>query len=107
MGWRPKDEDSLAALFKFAIDTDMRAIFLALGEATPGLNDNLIALTARRIYKVRNGLVHFRPIHKSGDFSRYDWNKLCVAMGNLVFHIYTAIYETPIGQLDIETPIVA
>jgi hypothetical protein len=90
LAWYPREEPSLEALLYHSIPDDLDAVLDALKEA-PDPNARKEALVARRVYSLRNALVHYRPFHQSVSFERIDWNRLCEAMALLVFHTYSSI----------------
>jgi hypothetical protein len=93
LGWRPREENSLTALLTYGADQDHNAIFAALGEAAPDMNSGSVSAAAgRRIYKLRNDLVHFRPSQVRIDYSMVNWNALCEAAAALVCYIYAEVF---------------
>ncbi|WP_156437781.1 MULTISPECIES: hypothetical protein [unclassified Sphingomonas] len=97
IGWRPREEDSLAGLFARSTETALNKIFDCLGEARPDGDAVLAATAARRTYKLRNSLVHYRPIHHTIEHANIDWNELCVTLSQLIrevyFDVFTAVHE--------------
>lgn len=91
LGWRPKEDTSLEALFKYADADDLRRVLTALAETPPATFTNLSAVTARRVYSLRNALVHYRPFHNVISLESIDWNRLCEAMIALLSDIYVAL----------------
>jgi len=96
LGWYPREEASLEALLAHALEHDLRSIAIAVNEPIP-TGTRVDAFVAKRIYQLRNALVHYRPFHQVRSLDRVDWNRLCEYMALLIFHIYTAI-ETPSGS---------
>lgn len=90
LGWYPREEPSLEALLSHAVPEDLQAAVLALGDKIP-VNARGEAYVAKRIYQLRNALVHYRPFHQKFSLKQIDWNRLCEAMALLVFHIYGEI----------------
>jgi hypothetical protein len=90
LGWHPREESSLTSLFGFGTERDHAAIFEALGEVKP--DPPLAAPAAKRVYKLRNDLVHFRPAQRKVDLSKVDWNRLCEATAGLVCFIYNEVF---------------
>jgi hypothetical protein len=96
LGWYPREENSLTALLSYGADEDHTAIFAALGEAPPDVRFGPIsAAAARRIYKLRNELVHFRPSRVRIDYAAVNWNALCEASAALVCYIYSEVFLPP------------
>jgi hypothetical protein len=92
LGWHPREETSLTALLKHGLDHDLKAFLKAVGETIPPTEGDLASLSARRIYKLRCELVHYRPAQHEKDYSQLDWNVLCGALTGLICHIYSYIY---------------
>jgi hypothetical protein len=90
LGWYPREEPSLEALLGHAVPEDLLAIVSALNDKAPD-DARSETYVARRIYRLRNALVHYRPFHQRFSFTEVDWNRLCEAMALLVFHIYGEI----------------
>lgn len=96
IGWRPREEDSLAGLFtKSRVDT-LLEIFNCLGEDRPD-SEGVAAVAAKRIYKLRNGLVHYRPIHHTIEYAGINWNNLCITLSLAITDIYFEI-ATGVGM---------
>ena len=90
LGWYPREEPSLEALLAHAVARDLQATAASLNEPIPA-EARIEPYVAKRIYKLRNELVHYRPFHHKSSFKKVDWNRLCEAMALLVFHIYGEI----------------
>jgi hypothetical protein len=90
LGWYPREEPSLEALLAHAVAEDLQATAVALNDAIPP-DARSEPYVAKRIYQLRNALVHYRPFHRKFSFEEVDWNRLCEAMALLVFHIYGEI----------------
>lgn len=95
LNWHPREEVSLKELLKFAAERDLAQIFVALGEQIPSERTSPLSdLTAKRIYKLRNELVHFRLVYHNVDHSKIDWNRLCEASATMVCYIYHAVFPS-------------
>jgi hypothetical protein len=90
LAWYPREEPSLEALLEHAVPEDLQAAAAALKDAIPA-EARGHSYMAKRIYSLRNALVHYRPFHRKFSFKEIDWNRLCEAMALLVFHIYGEI----------------
>ncbi len=89
LGWYPREDQSLEALFQSASETDLSKVLAALNEA-PKEGNKPHVTAARRVYALRNALVHYRPFHQSFKFDDIEWCRLCEAMSSLVLDLYTA-----------------
>jgi len=90
LGWYPREEPSLEALLGHALLEDLQAVVSALNDTIPDNARSAPSYVARKIYQLRNALVHYRPFHHSFPFNEVNWNRLCEAMALLVLHIYGA-----------------
>lgn len=90
LAWRPREEPSLGALLQNAVSSDLKAMIEALGENLPPGAD-LVNFATKKMYNLRNSLVHYRAFHHSFDPESVDWNRLCEATALMVLHIYASI----------------
>lgn len=97
LGWWPREEPSLAALLAKADTPTLEALISLFPEGIPADGDRADQAT-KRIYSLRNSLVHYRPAHAESDHDAYDWNKLSIAMVGLVLHIYQAVIATAVAS---------
>jgi hypothetical protein len=93
IGWRPREEDSLAGLFAKCDPELLNELFDCIGEDRPEAA-TAVTSAARRIYKLRNSLVHYRPIHHTIEHRGIDWNELCVTLSLIIRAIYFDIFTT-------------
>lgn len=94
LGWHPREEGSLESLLRMASEKDLRLALEANNESTDGLDqEKLLRQATKRIYWVRNSIVHFRPSQQRIDLDRLDWNKLCRAMTGIVFSTYVDVFR--------------
>lgn len=93
IGWRPREEDSLAGLFTNCDPELLNQLFDYIGEDRPEAATAASA-AAKRTYKLRNGLVHYRPIHHTIEHSGVDWNALCVTLSLIISDVYFDIFTT-------------
>lgn len=87
LSWRPREEQSLGTLLRYAVLNDLRAILTAMGENVSDEED-IVNRATKRIYNLRNSLVHYRPFHQSFQPEKVDWNGLCEATALLILHVY-------------------
>ncbi len=94
LGWYPREEPSLEALLQHAAPENLQEVVSALDDTIPdGTRSSSYA--AKRIYQLRNALVHYRPFHRSkSSFKHLDWNRLCEAMVLLVVRIYGEVNKS-------------
>lgn len=94
LGWRPRGESSLLSLFAHVDQDDLAKLFSDLGEEVPTSTDTPLTNSAtQRIYRLRNGLVHFRPTHHSIEYKAVDWNRLCETITRLIATIYGEVHK--------------
>lgn len=96
LGWWPREEPSLAALLSKADTSTLEALISLFPEGIPADGDRAEQAT-KRIYSLRNSLVHYRPAHAESDHASYDWNKLSAAMAGLVLHIYQSVIANAVA----------
>lgn len=87
LGWHPHEESSLKSLFEYGTEHDFLNIMTALGEQ--GQHD--AQTVARRVYRLRNSLVHFRPAQHLIDYSLINWNLLCEGLTGIVCFAYNNV----------------
>jgi hypothetical protein len=90
LSWRPREEQSLGALLRHAVVEDLRTILAALGDNAADEGD-IVNRATKRIYNLRNSLVHYRPFHQSFQIEKVNWNLLCEATALLVLHVYDSV----------------
>ncbi len=101
LGWRPKEADSLLSLLKFAREQDLEAVFTHLGEAKPDATVALLPdVATRRIYELRNNLVHYRPIHHFFEFKNVRWNELSATIAKIIRSIYSSIQIPAVKEVE-------
>jgi hypothetical protein len=93
LGWYPREETSLEGLLSHAKESDMNVAIGALNESLPG-DSKLSSFTARRVYALRNGLVHYRSFLSLPYLSKIDWCRLCEAMIAVVIDVYAVNLPT-------------
>jgi len=87
LGWYPREEPSLESLLGRALPEDLHGVAAALKEPIPrGATES--SFVAKKIYQLRNAIVHYRPLHHKVSIKRVDWNRLCEATTRLVRHIH-------------------
>jgi hypothetical protein len=87
LGWYPREEPSLETLLATALSGDLCSVAAALQEPIPP-DAKEFSFVAKRIYNLRNALVHYRPFHRKESTTTVDWNRLCEAMTRLVRHVH-------------------
>lgn len=93
LGWRPREEQSLGTLLRIAVQEDLRSILAALKEP-PSPDADLVNCATKRIYLLRNSIVHYRPFLQSFDAENVDWNTLCEKVALIVLDVYHSV-STP------------
>ena len=80
-------------LLQNAAADDLNVVLGALGKNLPEVPEvNVHSLAARKIYQMRNSLVHYRSAQRKIDHRNVDWNRLCKSVADLVYHIYSAVF---------------
>lgn len=95
LGWRPIEAQSLEALVGMGDKLELMTIRDSIRPAFAGApSPTLIRAAADYLYRLRNSVVHYRPIHSSVDHSVVDWARLCGAMSTLISYVYSEIFES-------------
>ena len=87
LGWYPREEPSLETLLATTLSEDLRGVAAAFKEPVPP-DAKESSFVAKKIYGLRNALVHYRPYHRKVSTAQVDWNRLCEAMTRLVRHVH-------------------
>lgn len=90
LAWRPREEPSLGVLLRYAVGHDLLILLDALGEKLPP-NSDLVSYATKKMYNLRNSLVHYRSFHQSFNPDVINWNRLCEASALMVLHVYSSI----------------
>jgi hypothetical protein len=93
LSWRPREEPSLGTLLRYAVSDDLRAILAAMGDSISEEAD-VVNRATKRIYNLRNSLVHYRPFQQNFQLEAVNWNQLCEATALLVLHVYDSVVGT-------------
>ncbi len=88
LGWRPREEDSLVSLFSGVAEKTKLDMLDALNESFVPGDNNLDRFSARRVYSLRNNLVHYRAGSPQDFFGIVKWEKLIQCMISAVFDVY-------------------
>lgn len=98
ISWKPKEEDAICDLIKTA---SLRAYLENFKTALDVVQLNDTAdetnILARKIYKLRNSIVHWR-FYQKPIFSNLDWNNIIKYMCELILDIYSS-YNVELIQL--------
>lgn len=93
LNWHPREEGSLASLLVDASEGDLRQVLTLMDSTAPQpKRGELPTMAARRIYNLRNGIVHYRPLQHQEELDKYDWNGICTAMTGIVIDVYHAVF---------------
>jgi hypothetical protein len=93
LGWHPREEGSLVKLLSMAASSDLRQCLHALGDDVTKITEqNLAARAAKRIYWLRNSIVHYRPAQHKVHLDKFDWENICTAMVGIVMHVYVSVF---------------
>lgn len=94
LGWYPREEGSLARILSFASEVDLKSILEATSQtAVVQEASNLTGRAAKKIYWLRNSIVHYRPAQHRVTMETFDWVPICKAMAGIVVDVYYAIFE--------------
>ena len=89
LSWRPKEDEALCKIVGSCDGACVASLCVAFGMHEP-LED--LALRAerasRKIYDLRNNVVHYRPIHEMIQKSDAEWDCIVFALLDVVNQIY-------------------
>jgi len=109
LSWRPKEDDALSKLLASCNPTCLTRLSIALGINEQSSNQITLAERAsRKVYDLRNSIVHWRPIHEVINKSDTEWDDIVSALLELVGDIYESrgvpFFEaTTSAHSDVET----
>ena len=93
LGWFPHEDRSLERLLSASVPQELHKIATAIDpENPPTPTTDVVAMAARRIYKLRNSIVHYRPAQYAHDLHRYDWVVICRCMATIVLDVYYEVF---------------
>lgn len=92
LSWRPSELSSLERLLK-EIDKESVTHLLRCFPSAPTEidDDSPFNACARRIYKLRNSIVHFRPAHEEEGYEDEKWNDLITCFVVIVKDLYEKV----------------
>lgn len=89
LSWRPKEDDALGKLLASCNFIYLTRLSTAFGINEPSANQNFIAeKVSRKVYELRNSVVHYRPIHEAINKSDVEWDDIISALLEVVGDIY-------------------
>lgn len=92
LSWRPKEDEALSGLVGACDSASLQRLCFAFDVSySVGVADKSSETAAGRIYKLRNNIVHYRPIHKAVVKSDNEWNLIIQAMLIVLDDIYTKL----------------
>lgn len=108
ISWRPKEDEALAALFS-EVDVKVCDLIRASFGDREKVEDGKKSAerAAKRVYRLRNASVHFRPAMQGDDVSSVDWDLLIDAMLSVVGHLYGAHGHTYHAGVAADVPLEA
>ena len=94
LSWRPKEDEALAGIVR-KLSTPSVHLLCSAFQQQYSAEEHLkfCETVANHVYKLRNNIVHFRPIHKSVSKSDSEWNEIVQAMLLALNDIYTKLGE--------------
>jgi hypothetical protein len=93
LSWRPIEAQSLEALVGLGDKTDLSNIRDAISPAFPGApSGDLVRAATDYLYKLRNAVVHYRPVHNTLNHSLVDWTALCRSCATLISYVYSEVF---------------
>jgi hypothetical protein len=88
ISWRPAENQALAGLLAEVEDATRKIIISAFCPKGATIPESTAVNCAKRIYALRNSLVHFRPGLKPSEFDVESWNKIISVMIDIIEEVY-------------------
>jgi hypothetical protein len=90
LDWSPREEPSLAAILTYANLDRLEEVAASFKEEIPkeATPSNFVA---KRIYNLRNSVVHYRPFQQAASREQPDWSRVTEALAILIFDIYDQV----------------
>lgn len=88
LSWYPKEEESFKALVRLWDETIVSAICVGLQGGEGDTHDKRCDNAVRQLYRFRNQIVHYRPIHETIKKSDDEWSIIVRGMLRIVSHLY-------------------
>ncbi len=93
LGWHPREESSLEKILSMASPNDLKTTIRAFGENSEGDIASLVKRAAKKIYGLRNSIVHYRPSQHVVRLDTYNWNSLCISMAGIIHNVYYGVFH--------------
>jgi hypothetical protein len=90
LSWYPREDSSLNKLISFASNETLEEICLLINSEP--VSENVSNSAGKRIYNLRNAIVHYRPTMQKYDFDQLNWNKICECLAMIIFDVYVEIF---------------
>lgn len=88
ISWRPKEDEALFQLFTGITTDHCKAIRSHFGDIESIENTKSAERAAKRIYRLRNENVHFRPAMTGDELSEETWDAVICTMLSVVSDLY-------------------
>jgi hypothetical protein len=91
LSWRPKEDDALAKIISACEPELLKTLCVALG--VEAQVENQIARAeqvSKKIYSIRNNVVHYRPVHEVINKTDLEWDAIVSALLGVVESLYEA-----------------
>lgn len=90
LSWYPQEAAALNGLLRTCDESALEGVLTCFDETLPEGSDRFVAC-GKRIYKLRNALVHFRAGQHDSSTSEIKWDDLCTAMAALIVSLYAQL----------------
>lgn len=92
LSWRPKEDEALAGLIGTCSGASLQCLCSAFNVSfSVDAQDKACVSVAGRVYKLRNNIVHYRPIHEAVSKADDEWNRIVQAMLDVLIDVYTRL----------------
>lgn len=105
LSWRPKEDEALVKIIAMCDSELMQRLCTAFGVgALEGNSAAQAKLVSRKIYALRNNVVHYRPIHEEIIKTNEEWDAIVSALIDVINKVYDT-RGTPFFESEAEPPI--
>ncbi|HBO2965668.1 TPA: hypothetical protein L4Q94_005710 [Pseudomonas aeruginosa] len=87
LSWRPREDEALRKIIEACEEELIDNLFEAM-KVDNGGKGKKVSSASKAVYALRNGIVHYRPIHNAVEKSDEQWNKIISCLLNVVSHVY-------------------
>ncbi|HBO1764316.1 TPA: hypothetical protein L4F74_000916 [Pseudomonas aeruginosa] len=87
LSWRPREDEALRKIIETCEEEIIDNLFEAMKIGDGGEGEKVNS-ASKAVYSLRNGIVHYRPIHNAIKKSDDQWNNIINCLLKVVTHVY-------------------